>query len=115
MHGFATSSLGRRRILSLLSDPWLAFQTPIDTCLPTFISLGLRAFSVEPPIINQAKVGTSDIQQGTGSPWKGVLADSTLERIWKDEGRPFLEETYEQSKMDPASASHPPLLRLAVR
>ena len=113
LHGFATSSVGRQRLLSLLMDPWLAFQTPIDTCLPTFISMGLRAFSVEPPIINQAKVGISDIQQGTGSPWKGVLADSTLERIWKDESRPFLEETYEQSRQDPASTSSLSYLNLA--
>ncbi|KAG0143787.1 hypothetical protein CROQUDRAFT_672735 [Cronartium quercuum f. sp. fusiforme G11] len=105
LHGYAVSSRGSQKLLELFDDPWLAFQTPIDTCIPTFIKLGLKSYSIEPPIINQAKILKSDIQVGKGSNWKGFLADSVMERIYKSEGKDlnlFLDQAHSKH-LDPAT------------
>lgn len=105
LHGYAVSARGSQKLLELFDDPWLAFQTPIDTCIPTFIKLGLKSYSIEPPIINQSKILKSDIQVGKGSKWKGFLADSVMERIYKSEGKDpnlFLDQD-PLGKLDPAS------------
>nr|AIC33784.1 glycosyltransferase family 25 [Puccinia cf. psidii AE-2014] len=86
LHGYAVSQRGANKLLKLYNDPWIAFQTPVDTCIPGFIKRGLISYSVEPPIIIQSKVLESDIQSGKGSKWRGLLADSVMERILKSEG-----------------------------
>ncbi|KAI8461935.1 hypothetical protein BY996DRAFT_6636582 [Phakopsora pachyrhizi] len=105
LHGYGVSLRGAKRLLELYSDPWIAFQTPVDTCIPTFIKLGLRSFSVEPTIINQSKILSSDIQLGTGSKWKGLLEDSVIKRILKSEGKDSKEFSAEQRDgiVDPAT------------
>lgn len=85
-HGYAVSKSGSEKLLELYNDPWIAFQTPVDAYIPTFIKLGLNSFSVEPSIINQSKILSSDIQSGTGSMWRGLLVDSVAKRILKSEG-----------------------------
>lgn len=52
------------------------------------------AFSVDPQIIVQSKELASDITKGIGSPWRGVLMDSTWERILQDEGVEVPEPVY---------------------
>ncbi|KAA1133381.1 hypothetical protein PGTUg99_028651 [Puccinia graminis f. sp. tritici] len=106
LHGYAVSALGSRKLLELYNDPWTSFQTPVDTCIPTFIKLGLNSFSIEPTIINQSKVLQSDIQSGKGSSWKGLLVDSVAERILKSEGKPVnhtLTREDSKSNIDPAT------------
>jgi hypothetical protein len=104
LHGYALSRSGVRHLLELLSDPWIAYQVAIDTAIPTYIRRdAIAAFSIEPPLIIQSKDTPSDIQQGIGSPWRGVLADSTLERIWRDEGLEIPEVDGDTSALDPAT------------
>lgn len=48
----------------------------------------------------QAKISASDIQQGKGSAWRGLLADSTLDRIHRDEGAKVPMLTWEEADKD---------------
>ncbi|GAA5872040.1 hypothetical protein JCM3774_006589 [Rhodotorula dairenensis] len=75
-------------------------QAPVVTPL-------INSFSVVPPLIVQRKDGPSDLQSGTGSRWRGLLRDSTVERIKRDEGSwdSSWEDTYDQdegARTDPA-------------
>ena len=86
----------------------MAFQAAIDTTIPFLISQkAFNSFSLVPPIIIQLKDGPSDIQGGNGSEWRGVLADSTMERIWEDDGEDF-EGGYDENEVvsDPALLYH---------
>lgn len=104
LHGYALTRTGAQEILRILRDPWIAFQTPIDTAIPTFIRMEvLKAFSLDPSIIIQSKDTPSDIQPGIGSLWRGTLADSTMERIWRDEGHEIPDVEIETPESDPAS------------
>lgn len=107
LHGYALSRSGYTEILKYLRDPWLAYQTAIDTAIPNLIrSDTVASFSVDPSIIIQSKDTPSDIQTGIGSPWRGLLADSTMERIWRDEGREIPELKWSEMKDDPASFTY---------
>ena len=78
--------MGYTRFLSALADPWIAYQGAVDTAVAALVGRSaLYSFSIEPSLIVQTKDVTSDIQAGIGSEWRGVLADSTLERILRDE------------------------------
>ncbi|GAA6050996.1 hypothetical protein JCM3770_005361 [Rhodotorula araucariae] len=104
LHAYALSAAGAQRALSLLLNPWTAYQTAVDTAVPTFISFGLvNSFSVDPPLIIQRKDGPSDIQAGIGSKWRGLLMDSTVERIRRAEGLEVWEDTYDETNLDPAT------------
>lgn len=97
------TSKGATHLLEYLLSPWSAYQTAIDTYLPTLISSNLiNSFSVEPPLIIQRKEGVSDIQSGTGSRWRGVLMDSTMDRIRKENGEEVKEEVQVEGEKDPA-------------
>jgi len=64
-----------------------------------------------------AKDTPSDIQSGSGSPWRGHLTDScvcrapsncadrrsTFDRIWRDEGLEVPDLSWADSQLDPAS------------
>lgn len=57
LHGYAMTNLGAQKLVELFSDPWVAYQTPVDTALPSFILQGLvKGYSLEPPSIIQGKV-----------------------------------------------------------
>ncbi|GAA5869495.1 hypothetical protein JCM16303_000490 [Sporobolomyces ruberrimus] len=104
LHAYALSSAGARRVLNLLLNPWTAYQTAVDTALPSFIQFGLvTSFSIEPPLIIQRKDGPSDIQKGIGSKWRGLLMDSTVERIRKANGEEVWEDTFDPEALDPAT------------
>ncbi|KAL8283553.1 hypothetical protein RQP46_005656 [Phenoliferia psychrophenolica] len=104
LHGWAVSSRGASHLLSLLNSPWSAYATAVDVAVPSFIhDRLLRAFSVEPPLIIQRKDGPSDLQGGNGSKWRGLLRDSTWDRIWKDEGHEIVEEEWDSKHLDPAT------------
>lgn len=104
LHAYALSAKGAERALSLLLNPWTAYQTAVDTAVPSFISFKLLdSFSVDPPLIIQRKDGPSDIQQGIGSKWRGLLMDSTVERIRRAEGLEIWEDTYDEDNLDPAT------------
>ena len=71
-----------------MTEPYSAYQAPVDTAIPTFIKTGaLSPYSLDPPLIIQSKDSPSSIQPGVGSKWRGILQDSTLERIWREEGK----------------------------
>ena len=82
-----------------MSEPWSAYQAPVDNAIPTLMKTGdlTQAFSVDPPLIIQSKDSPSDIQPGTGSSWRGLLSDSTLDRIWRDEGKEVPKLTWEEA------------------
>jgi hypothetical protein len=134
-HAYALSSIGASHLLSLLNNPWTAFQTPIDTHLRNIISSSTPAtssltsfdkpiwgqltdeqrnqerpfnsFSIEPPWIIQNKKSKSDIGEGSGSPWRGVLMDSTLERIERAKtgqmrSKQIYDEELREQQRDPA-------------
>lgn len=97
LHGYALTARGAHRLLSHMLDPWSAFSTAIDLVIPSLLHLQaqyhhpaspplLESFSVVPPLIVQRKDGPSDLQRGNGSKWRGLLRDSTVERIRKDRG-----------------------------
>lgn len=104
LHAYALSSTGASRVLSLLNNPWTAYQTAVDTAVPSFISFSLlNSFSVDPPLVIQRKDGPSDIQSGTGSKWRGLLMDSTVDRIRRAEGEVVEEELWDPTRLDPAT------------
>ncbi|KAL7337212.1 hypothetical protein BJY59DRAFT_704659 [Rhodotorula toruloides] len=104
LHAYALSSAGASHALSLLLNPWTAYQTAVDTAFPSFISFKLlNSFSVDPPFIIQRKDGPSDIQQGVGSKWRGLLMDSTVERIRRAKGLEVWEDMYDENNLDPAT------------
>lgn len=67
----------------------------------------IRAFSMEPPVIIQSKELSSDIQEGIGSTWRGLLADSTWDRILRDEGQYVKQLNWDDIKSDPAIKPRP--------
>lgn len=72
--------------------------------MPSFIYFGLvNSFSVDPPLVIQRKDGPSDIQEGVGSIWRGILMDSTVDRIKMHEGVDFEEEKWDPLRIDPAT------------
>lgn len=88
LHGYAVSARGARRLRLQLTDPWSAYQMAVDTAIPARITNGtLNTFSVVPAVIIQTKDVASAIQKGIGSPWRGILTDSTFARIRLDESR----------------------------
>ena len=106
--------------MSLALDPWRAYQTPIDTLVPFHARISpvnpavelkakshIYAYSLEPPLIIQSKQLSSDIQDGIGSTWRGLLADSTWDRVLRDEGKEAKQLTWEDIKMDPAIRPRP--------
>ena len=104
LHAYALSAHGASHLLSLLSNPWSAYQTAVDPPVPSFIHFGLvNSFSVEPPLVIQRKDGPSDIQVGTGSKWRGLLMDSTADRIRSAEGKEVVEPVYDEANLDPAT------------
>ncbi|KWU43897.1 hypothetical protein RHOSPDRAFT_6876, partial [Rhodotorula sp. JG-1b] len=104
LHAYALSAHGASHLLSLLSNPWSAYQTAVDTAVPSFIHFDLlNSFSVEPPLVIQRKDGPSDIQLGTGSKWRGLLMDSTADRIRRAEGKEVVEPVYDEANLDPAT------------
>ncbi|GAA6010964.1 hypothetical protein JCM10207_004016 [Rhodosporidiobolus poonsookiae] len=104
LHAYALSYKGASRALSLLNNPWTAYQTAVDTAVPSFISFRLlKSFSVEPPLIIQRKDGPSDIQDGIGSKWRGLLMDSTVERIRRAKGEEVWEDVFDPNALDPAT------------
>lgn len=145
MHGYALSRRGALKVFSKMSDPWVAAQGAVDVGMPSLISRKainsyvrhdrsfsrhissscafLRprsSFSVEPSIIIQTKDVPSDLQLGIGSEWRGVLADSTMERIWRDDGLEVPAPVFDAAHLDPAvmyrgrlhKPEEPPLARL---
>ncbi|GAA5865064.1 hypothetical protein JCM8547_007701 [Rhodosporidiobolus lusitaniae] len=103
LHGYALTSLGAQRLLSHLLSPWNAFSTAVDLLIPSLLHIQtamraspsqevreypplLKSWSVVPPLVVQRKDGPSDLQKGSGSKWRGVLRDSTMERVRRDEG-----------------------------
>jgi hypothetical protein len=103
LHAYALSRAGATKIISLLSDPWVAYQAPVDVTIPTLAAAGrIVPYSVEPPLVIQSKSSPSDIQPGVGSPWRGLLADSTVERIWRDEGLVVPPLEWQEAIKDPS-------------
>jgi hypothetical protein len=103
LHAYALSKSGVQKVLGLLSDPWVAYQAPVDVTIPTLAQTGrLVPYSVEPPLIIQSKDSPSDIQPGTGSTWRGLLADSTMERIWRDEEKDVPILAWSEAIKDPS-------------
>lgn len=67
----------------------------------------IQAYSMEPAVIIQSKELSSDIQNGLGSNWRGLLSDSTWDRILRDEGHDVKQLTYDETKYDPAIKARP--------
>ncbi len=104
LHGYALSATGARKLFGALQNPWSAFASAVDLAVPTFIDAHeLNSFSLQPPLIIQRKDGPSDLQKGQGSKWRGLLRDSTVERIAQAEGVDYPTRTLEQSLEDPAN------------
>lgn len=95
---------GATRAIKLLNNPWSAYQTAVDTAIPSFIHFGLlSSFSVDPPLVIQRKDGPSDIQEGVGSVWRGILMDSTVDRIKRARGEVVEELVFDPENLDPGT------------
>ncbi|GAA5928238.1 hypothetical protein JCM3775_000552 [Rhodotorula graminis] len=119
LHGYALSRPGAKHLLSSMLDPWRAFSAAVDAVVPALLHAQralprsapehplVRSYSIVPPLVVQRKDGPSDLQRGTGSPWRGVLRDSTVERIRRDEGvwHDGWEDRYDEreGRADPAT------------
>ena len=81
-HAYALSRMGAHRLLAHLTLPHFAFSRALDQALAWLVRSGrIRAFSVVPPLVVQAKVTTSDIDggaDGRGSRWRERLVDGVL-------------------------------------
>lgn len=94
-----------------MTDPWAAFQTQLDVALTSYIRAeAINGFSIDPPVFTRLPQSFLDIE-GEGSeeeepevaPRLTLLSDSTMERIWKDEGRTIQEpELVPPARKDPA-------------
>jgi len=85
-----------------MNEPWSAYQAAVDNAIPTLIASGdLSSYSIEPPLIIQSKKSPSDIQPGIGSSWRGLLQDSTMDRIWRDEGHAVPDMEFAEARKDP--------------
>ncbi|GAA6050978.1 hypothetical protein JCM3770_005352 [Rhodotorula araucariae] len=69
------------------------------------VGVALESWTVAPPLVVQRKEGPSDLQGGTGSAWRGVLRDSTVERIRRDDGTwsDEWDDRYDEERPDPAT------------
>ncbi|KAI5477248.1 hypothetical protein MNV49_006544 [Pseudohyphozyma bogoriensis] len=104
LHAYALTQSGAQHLMKLLNNPWTAYQTAVDTAVPSYIGFNLvKSYSVEPPLVIQRKDGPSDIQAGIGSKWRGLLMDSAWERIEKDEGIEVFEPEWNPNDLDPAT------------
>ncbi|GAA5974308.1 hypothetical protein JCM11641_006726 [Rhodosporidiobolus odoratus] len=96
LHGYALTSTGAQTLLSYMLDPWSAYSAAVDLVVPSLLHIQdtlppsypplLRSFTLNPPLVVQRKEGPSDLQKGNGSKWRGLLRDSTMERVRRDEG-----------------------------
>ncbi|GAA5942296.1 hypothetical protein JCM1841_002807 [Sporobolomyces salmonicolor] len=107
LHGYALTAAGAARILAHLSSPWSAFSTAVDVAVPTLVHFEqIESWSVAPPLVVQRKDGPSDLQKGNGSRWRGVLRDSTHERVMRDDGTwdpAVWDDTFDPRHVDPAT------------
>ncbi|GAA5883189.1 hypothetical protein JCM1840_005038 [Sporobolomyces johnsonii] len=107
LHGYALTASGASRLLAHLLSPWSAFSTAVDVAVPTLIHFDeIESWSVVPPLVVQRKDGPSDLQKGNGSRWRGVLRDSTHERVLKDRGEwdpATWDDSFDPSNIDPAT------------
>ncbi|GAA6023547.1 hypothetical protein JCM10207_005713, partial [Rhodosporidiobolus poonsookiae] len=123
LHAYALTSTGAKTLLDHMLSPWSAYSTAVDLWVASLVMfqgwLGtvyptkegavkplIRAWSLTPPLVVQRKDGPSDLQSGSGSRWRGVLRDSTLERVRRDEGRwsdEWEEEERSRVGTDPAT------------
>lgn len=105
LHGYALSGNGAQQLLTDLLNPWTAFASAVDLAVPTFLAAhSMHSFSLQPPLIIQRKDGPSDLQAGSGSRWRGLLRDSTVERIQLSEGEEVREWVFDEAQMtDPAN------------
>lgn len=60
----------------------------------------ILAYSIQPALVIQSKASASDLQAANGSRWRGLLADSTLERIQIHEGTLELDKVVEHDEND---------------
>lgn len=112
LHGYALSSLGAASFNSFLTNPWHAYSTAVDLVVPSLLYHHqvpkYSTFSIQPPLIIQRKDSPSSLQAGKGSKWRGLLGDSTVERIKRDEGtwrgKEELGEVFDEDEIDPATA-----------
>lgn len=123
LHAYALTHTGASTLLSYLLSPWSAYSTAVDIMIPTLLHIQstplftpshssppeplLRSWTITPPLIVQRKDGPSDLQKGNGSKWRGVLRDSTVERVQRDRG-----EWHEGWEEDPERVGEDPATRL---
>lgn len=112
LHAYAISRIGASTLHARLSDPWLAYQGPIDVAVASLVTRdALRAFSIHPSLIIQSKSLSSDVLPaagkgrgkeagGSGNEWGGWLMDSTEERVLRDSGEMVPEPVFDP--LDPA-------------
>lgn len=102
LHAYALSQAGAKRLLELVDDPWTAYQSAIDLLIARRIrEERVKAFVTEPPLIIQSKRFDSALQPGKGNAWRGLLMDSTIDRIMRSEGMPAENLTWENTQHDP--------------
>lgn len=101
-HAYALSAAGATRLLDLMNSPWSAYQSAIDLMLARLVrEKKVSAFVVEPPLVVQSKKFGGSIQPGKGNAWKGLLMDSTLDRIARSEGSVLTPLTWAETRNDP--------------
>lgn len=74
-------------MLETAGSPWTVYSGAVDTAMVrAHLDGKLSAFVVDPPIILQAQEWPSSIQGDRPAGWRGLLMDSTLDRIKRSKG-----------------------------
>lgn len=108
LYGYALSRTGLTNLLHLLSDPWSAYQTHLDVALATYIQAEIvNGFAIDPPVIAHLPDSLLENEELETIP-PSPLGDSTLERIYRDEGR-----TIEEAELRPPDRQDPSEYRLS--
>lgn len=90
-------------MLEVVGSPWTVYNTAVDIAMMRAIQdHKIKGFVIEPPLIIQSKSSPSSVQNDPVVTWRGLLMDSTLDRIWRDEGLNVQPITWEETQHDPS-------------
>lgn len=96
----------------MLSDPWVAYQSPFDVAVSTFSqNAALSVFTVDPPIAVSLPPDLAAFHPESVTA-RSDLADSVMERLWSSQGlalpRPKAQDSGRNTSNYRVSSPRPP-------